>query len=391
MSWLDLAVVLLVVVASVGGYRLGFVTRVVSWVGMGIGLLVAVRVLPNVLSRMQDSSTDVRLLVILSVIFLGAMGGQAIGFAIGARMRGRSLGRLAVRVDRVAGAVAGAIGVLAMLWLTIPVLSGTPGTVADQARNSVIAQSLDDRLPHAPDSMQALRSLIGEENFPTVFDALRPTPELGPPPEASGIDAATSDRVKRSVVLVEGIACNKVQDGTGFVVAPDYIVTNAHVVAGEAETQVQLDDDPRARLNATVVAFDPNRDLAVLHAPGLGRTALPVVESSAGAKGGVFGHPGGGPLRIAPFDVARELRAVGRDIYGTGLTTREVLEVRSSLRPGDSGSALIDDKGQVVGVAFAIAPDEEGVAYALDTSELRAVLAGDLTTAVDTGPCTRDG
>jgi S1-C subfamily serine protease len=391
MSALDVGVIALIIVAGVGGYRLGFVTRVVSWIGMGLGLLVAVRLLPTLVSRFRGSGSETMLLITLGVIFAGAMAGQALGFALGSRMRPRRLGRIAIRVDRVAGAASGVIGVLALLWLTIPVLAGSPGTVADQTRKSVIAQTLDDHLPHAPDSMQTLRSFVGEENFPTVFDALRPTPDLGPPPEASGLDGATSDRVKRSVVKVEGIACNRVQDGTGFVVAPGYVVTNAHVVAGESETELELDDDPGSRVKATVVAFDPRRDLAVLHAPDLTRPPLTVVDSAVGASGGVFGHPGGGPLRIAPFDVARELHAVGRDIYGTGVTTREVLEVRSSLRPGDSGSALISTKGEVVGVAFAIAPDKAGVAYALSTSELQTVLGGDLTHTTSTGPCTGEG
>ena len=95
-----------------------------------------------------------------------------------------------------------------------------------------------------------------------------------------------------------------------------------------------------------------------------------------------------GPLRIAPFNVARRIKAVGRDIYGTGVTTRDVLEIRSGLRPGDSGSALVDGRGRVVGVAFAIAPDKNDVAYALATSELEPLLAGNLTGAVSTGPCT---
>jgi len=86
--------------------------------------------------------------------------------------------------------------------------------------------------------------------------------------------------------------------------------------------------------------------------------------------------------------VARRITAVGRDIYGTGVTSRDVLELRSSLRPGDSGSALVNPAGNVVGVAFAIAPDRADVAYALATDELDAVLSGDLVRSVDTGPCT---
>jgi S1-C subfamily serine protease len=289
-------------------------------------------------------------------------------------------------VDRLAGAAVGVVGVLLVLWLLLPVLIDVPGGVAEQARRSQVAQRLDESLPDAPDSMQALRSFMGEENYPQVFNALRPTPDLGPPPAASGLDTATVVKTSRSVVKVEGLACSRVQDGTGFVVDTDLVATNAHVVAGEPETEVVRDDGSRAP--ATVVAFEPERDIALLRVRSMGRPPLPLGESSLGATGGVFGHPGGGPLRIAPFAVASELRATGRDIYGTSLTTRDILELRSGLRPGDSGSPLVDPAGTVVGVAFAIAPDKPDVAYALAMSELRAVLDGPIAGKVGTGSCT---
>jgi S1-C subfamily serine protease len=384
---LDLLVLAMAVAAAVGGYRLGFITRVLSWIGLGIGLFLTVRlILPAVLDRLRGGGALWLLAFTLGLIFLGAMLGQGVGFAIGRRLRPLDGDGTITQADGAAGAVAGIIGVMALVWLTLPLLAETPGWVAEQAHGSAVAQALDQYLPDAPDSMQALRSLMGEDNFPTVFDVLRPTPELGPPPAASGLSDETAARVSRSVVKVEGIACNRIQDGTGFVVDTDLVVTNAHVVAGETETEVARDDG--SRVKATVVAFDPHRDLAVLRASGLNRAALPVVDSRSDATGGVFGHPGGGPLRISPFDVARQIKAVGRDIYGTGVTSRDVLELRSSLRPGDSGSALVDATGQVVGVAFAVAPDRTGVAYALATSELFPVLQGNLAAGASTGPCT---
>jgi S1-C subfamily serine protease len=386
MNLLDLVIVAVAIAAAVGGYRLGFVTRVVSWIGMGIGLVLAIRALPLVLDRLRGADQLVLLLVTLAVVFAGAFIGQGVGFVIGNRLRPRSGGASVRRIDGVAGAVAGVLGVAVLVWLLVPVLAGASGLPAEQVTGSAIAKELDDRLPDAPDSIQGLRSLFGEDNFPAVFDALAPTPDLGPPPEATGISAETGARVARSVVKVEGIACRQVQDGTGWVAAEDLVVTNAHVVAGERETEIIRDDGSRA--DATVVAFDANRDLAVLRVPGLDRAPLTIAASSADAAGGVYGHPGGGPLRVAPFAVARRITAVGRDIYGTGVTSRDVLELRSSLRPGDSGSALVNPAGNVVGVAFAIAPDRADVAYALATDELDAVLTGDLVRAVDTGPCT---
>jgi S1-C subfamily serine protease len=386
MNLLDAIIVVVAIMAAVGGYRLGFVTRVVSWIGMGVGLAVAIKVLPAVLDRFRGADQLVLLALTLAVVFAGAFTGQAIGFVIGNRLRPRSEGGSVRRIDGAAGAVAGVLGVVVLVWLLLPVLAGASGYPSELATGSRVAQELDDHLPDAPDSIQALRSLFGEDNFPAVFDALSPTPDLGPPPVETGISAETGARVARSVVKVEGIACRQVQDGTGWVAGEDLVVTNAHVVAGERETEVIRDDGSRA--DATVVAFDPDRDLAVLRVPGLDRDPLAIAPSSAESAGGVYGHPGGGPLRIAPFAVSRRINAVGRDIYGTGVTTRDVLELRASLRPGDSGSALVSPAGTVVGVAFAIAPDRADVAYALATDELQAVLSGDLVRAVDTGPCT---
>jgi S1-C subfamily serine protease len=106
-----------------------------------------------------------------------------------------------------------------------------------------------------------------------------------------------------------------------------------------------------------------------------------------GTIGGVFGHPGGDPLRIAPFSVARTLSAKGRDIYGSGVTERQVLELAASLKPGDSGSAIVDPNGTVVGIAFAIARDRADVAYALATAELASVFESLPSGGVSTGPC----
>ena len=380
----DLAVGLVAFGAALGGYRLGLITRVVSWVGLAVGFVLAVRAVPRLLEYVQGWDHTWLLIATLAVVLFGASVGQSVGFAVGARVRPVVDG--VARADRLAGSVAGVVGVILMVWLLLPLLIDTPGAVAEQARASTLAQEIDGRLPDPPDSMEALRAVIGKDDSPRVFDALRPTPDLGPAPGDSGLSAGTVVGASRSVVKIEGIACNRVQDGTGFVVANDLVATNAHVVAGERQTEIVRDDG--ARLSATVVAFDPNRDLAVLRVPGLGRERLPIAESTLDATGGVFGHPGGGDLEISPFAVARSLKAVGRDIYGSQVTSRDVLELRSSLRPGDSGSALIDTNGSVVGVAFAIAPDKPDVASALSTTELRAVLAGDLSAQVGTGRCT---
>ncbi|MDQ1395454.1 MAG: hypothetical protein QOG64_713, partial [Acidimicrobiaceae bacterium] len=238
--------------------------------------------------------------------------------------------------------------------------------------------------------LQALRRLVGNDNFPRVFEGLQRAPDIGPPPAASGLSTATIGRVTNSTVRVEGQACDRLQDGSGFAVAPDTIVTNAHVVAGERKTVVFRPDG--AKLAATVVVFDSDRDLAILRVPQLEQSPLAVASGNVGDSGAVFGHPNGVPqVVVAPATVSRQVEAVGRDLYDSHQTKRDVYILASQLHPGDSGGALVDRAGTVVGVAFAIAPDRPGTAYALTTKELQPVLAAARGAATSTGPCINNG
>jgi S1-C subfamily serine protease len=264
-------------------------------------------------------------------------------------------------------------------------MANVPGWPAEQARNSSFARAVNAVLPDPPDTFATLGNFIGDDRFPSVFDALRPAPDLGDPPRRTGIPAALSEQIAASTVRVEGQACGRLQEGSGFVVDTDIVVTNAHVVAGNESTEVVRTDGSRAA--AAVVAFDPDRDLAVLSVPGVDRAVLPLGEAEEGDRGGIYGYPGGGDLRIAPFEIAREVDARGTDIYDDHRTERSVFFLSAHLRPGDSGSALVTPEGEVVGVAFAIAPDRSDVAYALSDTELAGILAEPRDREVATGPC----
>lgn len=387
MNSLDVLVLMAAVGAAVGGYRLGFLARVTSWLGLSLGLALGAQVLPPLLESLEDGSPTQRLMIVLGILLATAFTGQAIGLVIGRKLHvALPFGGFRT-MDRTAGAFAGVAGVVLTLWLLLPLMGDVPGWFAVESRTSTLADLVHDHLPDPPDTLAALRQVVGEGQFPRVFDALDPSPELGPPPEATGLTQAVVDAVVPSTVKVQGVACRRIQEGSGWVVAPGLVVTNAHVVAGESDTVVQRSDG--SEVDATVVAFDPRRDLAVLRAPGLDRPALPRSTASPGDVGAVFGHPGGGPLRVAPYQIGRQVVATGTDIYDRARTERDVLVLAAGLRPGDSGGALVDPDGEVVGVAFAIAPDKAGVSYALAMSELDAVLDGDLTRDVDTGPCLR--
>ena len=385
MNALDLVLLIAAAAAIVGGVRLGFATRVLSWVGLVVGLLLAIRVLPWVLDRLAGADRLPLVLASVAVVLLGAMLGQAIGLAVGSRFAPRPPPGPARAVDRTLGGLAGLVGLAALVWLLLPLLAATPGWPARLTSGSRLARAFAEDLPTAPDAAQLVRTLVGPGRYPAVLSELGPSGTDLTPPAATGLDAATSAAVARSVVKVEGISCQRVLDGSGFVVGDGLVATNAHVVAGEPATTVIRDDG--RRLHATVVAYDPERDLALLAVPRLQRPALPLGTPTVGEQGGVFGHPGGAPLRIAPFVVDRQITATGTDIYGHNRTSRQVLELAAALAAGDSGSALVDAQGQVVGVAFAISTDQAGLAYALAPSELRSVLAAPHPSAVSTEGC----
>lgn len=384
MNLLDLLVAISLVAAVLGGWRAGFLARVGSWAGIAVGFYVALRLLPTVLSTFDVPNPQSRLLLAATVLVVGAFLGQALGLVLGHQVRGVLPLGGARTADHVIGAVAGAISVIVGLWLFLPTLADVPGTPSRAVRNSAVARFIDSNFPRPPDATQAVRRLVEQRGIPRVFDALRPAPDAGVPPVASGLSPAVEKRVRQATVKVIGEACNRIQEGSGFVAAQNVVVTNAHVVAGEPKTDVIRDIDGR-RLPATVVTFDANRDLAVLFVDGLSESPLGRATASSGATGAVFGHPGGqAQIRAAPARISSQVTALGSDIYGRGSSKRDVFILAANLRPGDSGGALVNQQGQVVGVAFAIAPDRPGTAYALTGSELDAELA-----AFESGPKTK--
>jgi S1-C subfamily serine protease len=381
---LDVILGIAFVSALIGGWRVGLVARVASWIGAAAGFLLALRLLPLALRKVGEVSPTGRLFLTLALLLVGAAIGGAIGEAIGSALR-RAVPPPARILDRSGGAVVGVVGLVVGLWLFLPIVAQVPGAAAQQARNSKILTAIDDVAPDPPDASRAVRSLVGDARFPDVFADLRPAPDIGPPPSEIPVAATVVARAVQSTVNVEADGCGGRHEGSGFAVAENLIATNAHVVAGADRVRVRRPDG--RLLASTIVLFDPDRDLALLSVPRLGQAALAIESAEEGTPGAVLGYPGGqDTVRVAPAVIRREAPTTGRDIYNRRQTTRQVLYLASELRPGDSGSALIDGDGRVIGVAFAIAPDRPGTAFALDDSELREALAAPRTPSAG-GPC----
>lgn len=226
--------------------------------------------------------------------------------------------------------------------------------------------------------------------LPGLLPSLFGPPRALPRPPFTDVPAADLVRtVAASTVKISGVACGRRVAGSGFSAGgPDTVVTNAHVVAGVRTPEVLAPDG--RRLTGQVQAFDPNRDLAVLEVRGLGQAPLGIGSATAGDSGAVFGHPHGQvPVEVSPAHVVAKVDARVTDIYGEDEVARQVVVLDAELEPGDSGGALVNQSGSVVGVAFAVSAWFNGTAFAVASEELPPVLAQARNGAASTGPCLR--
>lgn len=365
---LDALIVLAAVGAALGGYRLGFVTRATAWGGMVIGVLLAARLAPLLTDRFGGVDPNRSLLISAITLLTGAFFGQLGGQALGSRFHDRSREGKGAQLDRVAGAASGVALVLAGVWLLTPAMAGVPSWPQRMVDGSLLAHQIDALTPDPPDPITAASKIVGARQWEELTEQLNgglpegPIPDLGEP--APELDAL----VRPAVVLVEHDGCSGSQVGTGFVAAPHLVVTNAHVVAsGSDQTAYTVTDDADRTHRASVVYFDPEDDLAVLLVESLDAPALALADGiDAGTIGWVYGHPLGGDLDRREFKAAASTGARVPDIYGERDVTRDIVPIRAALQKGDSGSPLVDLDGNVVGVAFAISPDDESLAVAID-------------------------
>ncbi len=281
--------------------------------------------------------------------------------------------------------------VLAVWFLALNLANGPFPGIARGIRDSRIVTAIADVMPPPPPLMSALERVAGELGFPDAFVGLPPVPaDPVETPSPAAVAAATEVARPSTVeVLASGCIDGFLNQGSGFAVAPGYVVTNAHVVAGTRDQVLAFDG---ARFPAAVVLFDPEIDLALLRAPTLRVPALTLAsaEVGRGAVGAVLGYPGGGGLRAGPAAVRQVLDAVGRDVYGHGEVTRRIYEVQATVHRGNSGGPFVLADGRVAGVVFANSVLDGGVTYAITSGQIASDVRSAVrrTAVVGTGACT---
>jgi S1-C subfamily serine protease len=388
MNLVDLAVVVVVALAAIQGLRLGAIVQLLSfggfWIGLYLGALLASVTVHWV--HAQSARTTVALATMLGVATLCGVAGRILGNLAFSRVhRG-----LAGSVDSALGVVVAIIASLLAAWLLANTLVNSSSLSLNAAIDqSKIIRSLDTVLPAPPSVFSRVQSFLSAEGFPPVFAQLAPA-SAGPVslPDNALLGQAVA-HAGASTVKIVGDGCGQIQEGSGFVVGPGLVVTNAHVVAGIAHPVVE---DGAGDHQTTVVSFDPLYDLAVMRVSGLTEPplALDPSEVSRGYQASVLGYPGGGSFTAAPAGIMAVFQAEGRDIYGQGLTVRSVYEVQAVVLPGNSGGPLVLPDGQVIGVVFSRSTTNSDIGYALTSPGVlsRVVRAESVSAPVGTGACT---
>jgi S1-C subfamily serine protease len=387
----DAILILLMLVFAISGYRQGFVIGALSFGGFFSGVLIGLQVGPLIADRFTDPTA--RLVVSLVTIFAVAVLGQTLAGWLGTHLRRAIQSKPLQRVDDAGGAAVSLVAVLLVAWLIAVPLGSTPFPGLNSAvRNSTILGGINSLMPEQAQALSAaLSDTLDTSGFPAVFGGLTPTKAkdvAAPDPKLKGSQIVA--RSKRSVLKVLGTApsCSRRIEGTGFVYADERVMTNAHVVAGTRETTVEVNG---RRRDATVVVYDPDRDLAVLYVPGLGAPVMPFVakQATTGASAIVLGYPQDGPYDAQSARIRDVGKITGPDIYDAGDVTREIITIRSLVRSGNSGGPLITPTGQVLGVIFAAAADDKNTGFALTANEAAPVAqAGESRTrGVRTGDC----
>ncbi|WP_159944309.1 MULTISPECIES: MarP family serine protease [unclassified Nocardiopsis] len=371
---LDVVLVVLLLLFAVTGYRQGFIVGVFSFAGfIGGGVLAALTAPDHIQNWVDDPGRQA--LLAIAVVFLAAALGQFLCSYVGTLVRNRVTWDSARVADAVGGALVSGVSVLLVAWfIGSTVANSALPFVAGQVKESRILQAVDTLMPEsAHHGFSTFRRIVDQSAFPQVFSGLG-TGELAEvePPDPDVLTTPELIEASRSVVKVLGTApsCQRRVEGTGFVFAEDRIMTNAHVVAGVTD-DLRVVTREGYQLDATLVLFDAQQDLAVLHVPGLELEPLEFThEAPQGGDAVVAGFPRNSGFTAVPARVRARQTAQGPDFYHSQQVSREIYQVRAVVRPGNSGGPLLAPDGTVYGVVFAAATNEPETGYVLTADEV---------------------
>jgi S1-C subfamily serine protease len=374
---LDLILLVVIAAFAVSGYRQGFIVGILSFFGFVGGALLGAEFGPSIARALVGGQTQQDVIAVVLLVSFAVIG-QFIASSIGAAMRSSVTGRSATALDSVGGSAVSVVSFLLIAWVVGSVLAGSPFPLVDQqVNNSLVLQTLDKTMPNPARTMFSdfRRLLASNSTYAEVFSGIgaeRIFAIAAPDPAVLGSPGYLAAR--GSVVRVWGVApsCSRSVEGSGFVISPDHVLTNAHVVAGVTQRQTVTTASGRI-LPATVVYYDPQVDVAVLYVPGLDLTPLHFGQASPGDNAVVAGYPLDTLyLQAVPARIGVVQDVQGPNIYFTSTVTRQIYEIRALVRSGNSGGPLLSPAGTVDGVVFAAAVGEADTGFALTAAEVSA-------------------
>ena len=391
MSFLDLTLVILLLLSAVGGWKRGLIGGLLSLAGFLIGGYVAMQFAPTLLA-MFSVLEQFRVPSSLIIILVGAGVGNNLAVLLGSAIQRAMTFTPARGLDRLGGVAFNVLSVSLIIWLVAQALVTNTGLWQRQVNSSRVIGAIDEVAPSfARSAVNQFQGWLDSSGLPRVIAGIGLIPNVSvPPPNPDLGQTTTISSRASSVVRIEGAAegCSGTLIGTGFVFAPNQVMTNAHVVAGVEKPTVGV---PGGRVfSATVVAIDTDSDIAVLHVPDLTEEPIPFGSAALpGQEAVALGYAGGGPLVAVPARVRDTVELLGSDIYGRGSINRNVIVLRAEIEQGDSGGPLLNSDGEVVGLIFAEAIDdtETGFALALDEITDDAQTHRASTEAVNVGLC----
>ncbi|MCX6502630.1 MAG: MarP family serine protease [Microbacterium sp.] len=385
----DVILVLLLVLALVGGATRGLLANLGALAGLIAGGIAAWWLMP-VVSRVTPWP-DARSALVIATGALLLVLGAVIGGALATALRRRTDRMRLKPLDRILGSVLSVAVMALAISLVAQSVAGAGLTVVSAAVSSSRVLGVIDAVTPRPvaEALARVRQTFVADALPRLGELI----EIGPPVEDTppvDLDDPALNAAAQSVARVAGtaFACGQNLTGTGFVIAEDRVVTNAHVVAGVRDPVVELPGRPAQ--DGTIVYFDPVDDLAVIAVDVQDAGVLPLSEVLAvGDSGVIDGYPNGGPFTTGEAVVRSAGSAQVPDIYDRATAAREIYALQATVQPGNSGGPLLTRDGRVAGVVFARADDGSAIGYAMTTTELLPVVAQapGLSSAVDTGGC----
>lgn len=387
---LDVLLIVLLIAYVIYGFRNGLSRSAFVIAGVVAGAIAAYFVVPLVTGWVAWAW--VRPVVTIAATVLLVAAGHALGSTVGRGIR-RGIERTPLSgLDRLLGAVVTGVAaalVASVVGSTVSQL-GVP-VLSRAAAGSTVLRTISALTPDPVEGWIAqLKGIVADSGLPVISDALG-----GGTPVIPQVDTGSAqlNAAAQSVVRITGnaYACGVSQSGTGFVVADDRVITNAHVVAGVTEPVVEAPNGEA--IAGSVVYFDPELDLAIIAVDGLTAPPLPLGDTlTAGTDAAVQGYPYGGPFTSGAARVMQVGTAQVDDIYATATHPREVYTLAADVRQGNSGGPVLTLDGTVVGVVFARSADRESVGFAMTMAELDPVAseAAGLSASVSSGACISD-